>query len=142
MPCVSRYLSSGVCVCLLLLSGALPSFMAAPPPAQSAGGLNFSRTDIKVQGLGAAGILAQDLNGDEIPDLVVANLGTYLVYQSQTLDVYFGKGDGTFTLAQSLPVGDGNQPYGMASADLRGIERLDVIVPNKDGRTVSVFLAK
>ncbi len=136
---VRRYLSLNIGLSVLLL---LPATFITPIQAQSSSNLNFVRTDLKVQGLGPRGILAKDLNGDEIPDLVVANLGTYLLYQSQTLDVFFGKGDGTFTLAQSLPVGDGNQPYGMASADLRGIERLDVIVPNKDGKTVSIFLAK
>jgi hypothetical protein len=114
-----------------------PSFAQA---ANSA--LHFARNDLQVQGLGPRGLCAEDINGDEIPDLIVANLGTYLLYQSQTLDVYFGKGDGTFSLVQSIPVGDGNQPYGMAAADLRGIDRLDIIVPNKDGNTVSVFLAK
>jgi hypothetical protein len=104
--------------------------------------LNFARKDLQVEGLGPRGICAEDINGDEIPDLIVANLGTYQLYQSQTLDVYFGKGDGTFTLVQSIPVGDGNQPYGIAAADLRSIDRLDIIVPNKDGNTVSVFLAK
>ncbi|MEW6128096.1 MAG: FG-GAP-like repeat-containing protein [Acidobacteriota bacterium] len=104
--------------------------------------LTFARTNLQVKGLGPRGITAEDLNGDEIPDLVVANLGTYQLYQSQTLDVFYGKGDGTFTLAQTLPVGDGNQPYGIAAADLRSNERLDIIVPNKDGRTVSVFLQK
>ncbi|MBI3649600.1 MAG: VCBS repeat-containing protein [Acidobacteria bacterium] len=114
-----------------------PTLAQAPTAA-----LDFQRTDLQVQGLGPRGICAEDINGDEIPDLIVANLGTYQLYQSQTLDVYYGKGDGSFTLVQSLPVGDGNQPYGIAAADLRGIDRLDVIVPNKDGKTVSVFLAK
>jgi hypothetical protein len=117
--------------------------ISSPSFAQSSTStLNFARRDLQVEGLGPRGICAEDINGDEIPDLIVANLGTYLLYQSQTLDVFFGKGDGTFTLAQSIPVGDGNQPYGIAAADLRGIDRLDIIVPNKDGNTVSVFLAK
>lgn len=104
--------------------------------------LAFTRTDLQVEGLGPRGILAEDLNGDEIPDLVVANLGTYQVYESQTLNVFFGRGDGTFTLAQSLPAGDGNEPYGIAAADLRGIGRLDIVVPNKAGHTVSVYLSR
>jgi hypothetical protein len=126
-----------------LASFALLAESGAPSLAQSsASALNFARKDLQVEGLGPRGICAEDINGDEIPDLIVANLGTYLLYQSQTLDVYFGKGDGTFTLAQSIPVGDGNQPYGIVAADLRSIDRLDIVVPNKDGNTVSVFLAK
>jgi hypothetical protein len=135
-----------VFVVLLLSFFAALSFVtkiARPALAQSStSALDFQRTDLVVQGLGPRGICAEDINNDEIPDLIVANLGTYQLYQSQTLDVYYGKGDGTFTLVQSIPVGDGNQPYGIAAADLRGIDRLDVIVPNKDGKTVSVFLAK
>ena len=110
---------------------------SAQAPADS---FSFQRADVRVQGLGPRGIVADDLNGDEIPDLVVANLGTYLQYQSQTLDVLFGKGDGTFALVQSIAAGDGNQPYGIAAADLRNIDRWDIIVPNKDGGTVSVYL--
>lgn len=126
----------------VLISGALlPATAATLHAAQSpVGDFDFARTDIRVQGLGPRGIIADDLNGDEIPDLVVANLGTYQIYQSQTLDVLFGKGDGTFELVQTIPAGDINQPYGIAAADLRNIDRWDIIVPNKDGRTVSVYL--
>ena len=135
-----------VFIALLVICSPSVSLFAeigSPSLAQSStSALNFARKDLRVQGLGPRGICSEDINGDEIPDLIVANLGTYLLYQSQTLDVYFGKGDGTFSLAQSIPVGDGNQPYGIAAADLRGIDRLDIVVPNKDGNTVSVFLAK
>src|ERR1051325_8384155 len=127
----------------LLASASFTATLSGPALAQSPSStLNFQRSDLVVEGLGPRGICAEDINGDEIPDLIVANLGTYQLYQSQTLDVYYGNGDGTFKLAQSIPVGDGNQPYGIAAADLRGTDRLDVIVPNKDGNTVSVFLAK
>ncbi len=127
---------------LFLVFTTLTGTFNASSLAQSSGTLEFARADLKVQGLGPRGLTAEDLNGDEIPDLIVANLGTYQLYQSQTLDVFYGKGDGTFSLVQTLPVGDGNQPYGIAAADLRGNERLDIIVPNKDGKTVSVFLQK
>src|SRR5437867_2382637 len=66
--------------------------------------LEFNRYDLEVRGLGPRGMCAEDLNGDEIPDLVVANLGHEKVHGSQTLDVFFGRGDGTFLLAQSIPV--------------------------------------
>jgi hypothetical protein len=133
----------GLCILtVFLISSTTTNLFTVSSLAQSSSNLEFARTDLKVQGLGPRGITAEDLNGDEIPDLVVANLGTYQLYQSQTLDVFYGKGDGTFSLAQSIPVGDGNQPYGIAAADLRGNERLDIIVPNKDGKTVSVFLQK
>jgi hypothetical protein len=142
----ARLSGKAMLVALLIIFFASFSYLAEKDSAafaqSSDAALDFARTDLQVQGLGPRGICAEDLNGDEIADLIVANLGTYQLYQSQTLDVYFGKGDGSFTLAQSIPVGDGNQPYGIAAVDLRGIDRLDIIVPNKDGKTVSVFLAK
>jgi hypothetical protein len=104
--------------------------------------VSFDRNDVEVRGLGPRGISAEDFNGDEIPDLVVANLGTLAVEGSQTLDVFFGLGDGTFTLAQSIPAGAVDMPYGMATADLRGTGGCDIIVPNKCGGTVSVFLCR
>lgn len=148
---MSRRLFASPCVCrvwlcatvaLWLFVGASPAtpIGALPATQAAATGFAFARRDLQVQGLGPRGIVADDLNGDEIPDLVIANLGTYQLYQSQTLDIFFGRGDGSFQLAQSIPAGDINQPYGIAAADLRNIDRWDIIVPNKDGRTVSVFL--
>jgi hypothetical protein len=86
--------------------------------------------------------VAEDINGDEIPDLVVASLGTYRIEESQTLDVFLGNGDGTFRLNQSILAGAENEPYGIAAADLRGTGALDIIVPNKKGNTVSVYLSR
>jgi hypothetical protein len=87
-------------------------------------------------------LAADDLNGDEIPDLIVANLGHEDVPGSQTLDVFFGRGDGQFTLMQSIAADTDDMPYGMAVADLRGTGACDVIVPNKCSKTVAVFLCR
>ena len=112
---------------ILLLTG-----LVAPSVADTSGApLTLNRQDLRVQGMGPRGLAAEDLNGDEIPDLIVANLGHEDVPGSQTLDVFFGRGDGTFTLAQSIPADTDDMPYGMAVADLRGIGACDVIVPNK-----------
>lgn len=102
----------------------------------------FERTDLEVTGLGPRGLVAEDINGDEIPDLIVANLGTEEVPGSQTLDVFHGRGDGSFKLAQTIPAGEENEPYGIAAADLRRTGILDIVVPNKDGNTVSVYLGR
>ena len=122
----------------LLLAG-----LVARSGADSSGAtLTLNRQDLRLQGMGPRGLAAEDLNGDEIPDLIVANLGHEDVPGSQTLDVFFGRGDGTFMLAQSIAADTDDMPYGMAVADLRGIGACDVIVPNKCSKTVSVFLGR
>ena len=105
-------------------------------------GLSLTRRDLPVRGMGPRGLAAEDLNGDEIPDLIVANLGHEDVQGSQTLDVFFGRGDGSFSLAQSIPADLDDMPYGMAVADLRNIGACDIVVPNKCSNTVSVFLCR
>jgi hypothetical protein len=123
---------------LLLLSGVI-----ARSGADSSGpNLTLNRQDLRLQGMGPRGLAAEDLNGDEVPDLVVANLGHEDVPGSQTLDVFFGRGDGTFTLAQTIAADTDDMPYGMAVADLRGTGECDIIVPNKCSKTVSVFLGR
>jgi hypothetical protein len=139
-PASVTYLTRAFAVGLAAMS--LLGFCAYTTAGSPAEPLSFSRSDVEVRGLGPRGISAEDFNGDEIPDLVDANLGTLGVDGSQTLDVFFGRGDGTFSLAQSIPAGAIDMPYGMATADLRGMGGCDVIVPNKCGGTVSVFLCR
>jgi hypothetical protein len=139
----------GLCIavaCLMPWQFNLPAPLRLDTPViaadEGSARIAFDRSDVPVMGLGPRGIVAEDLNHDEKIDLVVANLGTYQVYQSQTLDVFFGRGDGTFELAQTIPAGEGNEPYGIAAADLRQTGITDIIVPNKAGHNVSVFLGK
>lgn len=122
----------------LLVAG--DSSTGAAHPFQA--GLSLNRYELGLQGMGPRGLAAEDLNGDEIPDLIVANLGHEDVPGSQSLDVFFGRGDGTFSLAQSIPADSDDMPYGMAVADLRGTGACDVIVPNKCSKTVAVFLCR
>ena len=128
-----------ICLPMVLLFAGL----VAPLGAASSGPvLTLNRQDLRLQGMGPRGLAAEDLNGDEIPDLIVANLGHEDVPGSQTLDVFFGRGDGTFTLAQSIAADTDDMPYGMAVADLRDNGACDIIVPNKCSKTVSVFLGR
>jgi VCBS repeat protein len=79
-------------------------------------------------------VASGDFNGDGNPDFVVANGG------DNTLWLYFGKGDGTFNLPIILPITMGLTPMWIATGDLRGIGRTDLIVAEADSNSVGVFL--
>ena len=78
-------------------------------------------------------VAAGDVNGDGIPDWVVANGG------SNNLWVYLGRGDGTFTQATVIPL-SGQSPLAVALADLRGIGKLDIVVGEADSLSIGVLL--
>jgi hypothetical protein len=80
-----------------------------------------------------ASVAIADVNGDGIPDLVAAAAGT-----SFTVKVLLGKGDGSFQLAHSYPVGP--QPSFVAVGDFNGDGKSDLAVANSFSSNVSVLL--
>jgi hypothetical protein len=79
-------------------------------------------------------VVAGDFNKDGHMDFVVANGGT------NDLWIYFGNGDGTFRLPQVIPLTKGLTPIYIATADLRGIGILDLVVAESDTSTIGVLL--
>jgi hypothetical protein len=75
-----------------------------------------------------------DLNGDGIPDLVVANGG------GNDVLVYLGLGDGTFGPARSFFAG--TDPAAVAVADLNGDGVADLVVANQGSNDVSVLFGQ
>ena len=71
-----------------------------------------------------------DFNGDGILDLAVANCGdcSYLNYNSNTVTVLLGNGDGTFTTKSTLTVG--TAPEFVAVGDFNGDGIPDLAVTN------------
>jgi hypothetical protein len=82
----------------------------------------------------ANSVVTGDFNKDGHMDFVVANGGT------NDLWIYLGNGDGTFQLPQIIPLTQGLTPVYLATADLRGIGVLDLIVAEFDTSTVGVLL--
>jgi hypothetical protein len=81
-------------------------------------------------GLGPVSITVADLDGDSLPDLVVAN------FFSDDMTVLLGNGDGSFDVDAFLVVGDG--PFATAVADLDGDTFADLITANGNSDDVTV----
>ena len=77
-----------------------------------------------------------DLNGDGIPDLIVANSG------SNNVLIYPGLGNGQFGPALNGGHGffTGTNPVGITVADVDGDGRPDLVVANKGSNDVSILL--
>jgi hypothetical protein len=76
-----------------------------------------------------------DLNGDGIPDLLIANSG------SNDLLVYLGLGNGQFS-AQPLAFAVGTDPVGLAVADLTGDGIPDVAVADRGSNDVALLFGQ
>jgi hypothetical protein len=76
-----------------------------------------------------------DLNGDGVPDLVVANGAPF--GGSPSVSVLLGNGDGTFQAARNYDAGQ--DPDSVALGDFNGDGKLDVVVINAGYGTVSVL---
>jgi hypothetical protein len=75
-----------------------------------------------------------DLNRDGIPDLVTAN------FDSNTISVLLGKGDGTFQPASDYSVG--SNPVAVVVGDFNGDGKPDLAASNSGDGTVSLLLGK
>jgi hypothetical protein len=85
---------------------------------------------------GGLAIAVADFNGDGVPDVVAVRnaLSTGGVVLS------LGNGDGTFSSALDEPGGDDETARGIAVGDLNGDGKLDVVVTNRFGRSVSILV--
>jgi gliding motility-associated-like protein len=90
---------------------------------------NFNAQNITIGGL-VVGFVAKDFNGDNIPDLALANNA------SQMVDVRLGNGDGTFTIGSSYFIG--LDPQRMVSGDFNNDGKEDIAVTYFNG--VSILL--
>src|SRR5207244_1230883 len=73
-----------------------------------------------------------DINGDGKLDVAAAN------FNSNTLSVLLGNGNGTFAAKQDFTAG--SSPVAVAVADVNRDGKLDLVVGNRNGGTLSVFL--
>jgi len=96
-------------------------------------------------GYGATSVVIADLNGDGIPDVLVANTcASSSDCTSGTVSVLLGKGNGAFKSPVTYRSG-GQVAVSIAVADVNGDGKLDLLVANQGGESngdglVSVFL--
>jgi hypothetical protein len=78
-------------------------------------------------------VIAADVNNDGWPDLITANSS------GNSLTVLTNDGKGGFVLAATLNAGTGSAPQSVAAADLFGRGRLDLVIANSGGDTVTIW---
>jgi len=81
-----------------------------------------------------------DLNGDGIPDIAVSDFGINPTTNTSTVDIFFGKGDGTFTAGPLLHVSAGDGPQFTLLADFNNDGCLDVVTESYSANTLYLFL--
>jgi uncharacterized protein (TIGR03437 family) len=87
-------------------------------------------------GRGAWAVTVGDFNSDGNLDLAVAN--NFEVPLQNDVSLLLGNGDGRF--AAAVPLGAGNNPFGVVAADFSGDGNLDFAVANNGSPFVSVLI--
>ncbi|MBZ5719889.1 MAG: choice-of-anchor D domain-containing protein [Acidobacteriia bacterium] len=98
--------------------------------------VSFVKTDTNV-GNNPKWVSTADFNGDNKLDLAIAN------FFDNTVTVYTGNGDGTFTLSATLILDAGAGPVSLATSDFNNDGKLDLIVAEQTrtpASDVKVFL--
>ncbi|CAF1328738.1 unnamed protein product, partial [Rotaria magnacalcarata] len=75
-----------------------------------------------------------DVNGDNKPDIIVANSS------SNSVGVLLNLGNGTFAAQATYSTGPGSDPYCVAAADVNDNNKTDIIVVNFGSNNVGVLL--
>jgi hypothetical protein len=83
-------------------------------------------------GEGPASVAVTDLNGDGVPDVIIADR------IDQAVSVFLGNGDGTFQRPQTFAIGP--RVWRVTVGDVNNDGKPDIITGNKGANTVSVLL--
>src|SRR6266705_104639 len=101
---------------------------------------NFTRKDFPVPP-DPFGIALADLNGDRHLDIAIGHYSGHGTDPSKNaLSVLFGDGKGNFSLAKGSPFSTGHYPGTLAAGDLNGDGIADIVVPNYEDGTLTIYL--
>jgi hypothetical protein len=103
---------------------------------------NFTRKDFPVPPK-PFGIAIGDVNADKHLDVVIAHYsGQGNDPSKNAMTVMIGDGKGNFTLAKGSPFPTGNYPGTVAAGDLNGDGIADIVVPNYEDGTLTIYLCQ
>jgi hypothetical protein len=103
---------------------------------------NFTRKDFPVPP-DPFGIAIADLNGDHHLDIAIGHYsGQGTDPSKNALSVLYGDGKGNFTLAKGSPFPTGHYPGTLAVGDLNGDGIADIVVPNYEDGTLTIYLCR
>lgn len=101
---------------------------------------NFTRKDFPVPP-DPFGITIADVNGDGLADIAIAHYsGQGNDKSKNALSVLLGDGRGSFSLAKGSPYATGHYPGAIAAGDLNRDGIADIVLPNHQEGTLTIYL--
>ncbi len=98
------------------------------------GGFTAATSSPLITATGPIAAVAGDFNGDTFQDIAVAN------YNSGTVTVLLGQGNGTFTKATGSPYATGASPIALGVGDFNGTGKPALAIANQGDNSVAVLL--
>jgi hypothetical protein len=120
------------------ISSGLTSMVTVYPNYSTPGYISWSDQTQIFTAPGTEGICIADINGDDLPDLIISNgsAGTITIYPNTT---YFGGSSGVVTFGTKIDIPATGHPDHLTTADVDQDGRPDLIAADTAGNTLTVY---